>query len=172
MNRESVVAVYDSVEQARLAVHILNRSDIANEQVSLIASHLEGHRDIESRLLEGADDVHDALVGAGIGSLIGVLTGFSIALVGGTVAIVAGPLTGLVTGAVAGTFLGGMEGWGIHRHRVSHYERLVQDGHPLVVVTGDPLQIAQAYRVLQQTDARELHVYATSADDATPAAAR
>ncbi|MCA9263312.1 MAG: hypothetical protein KDA60_05665 [Planctomycetales bacterium] len=169
MNEESVVAVYENVEQARIGVHILNRSDVPNDKVSLVTAHLEQRPEVEVRLLQGEDDVRDAFVGAGIGSLVGVLAGASLIAFGGTMTLVAGPLAGLATGAVVGTFLGKMEGWGIHRHRVEHYERLVEAGHPLLVVTGDPLQNAEVYRILKQTGPRELHLYATSDDEASAA---
>jgi hypothetical protein len=168
MNHESVVAVYENLEQARLAAHILERSDFPTDQVSLITSHLEEHADLEADLQAGEDGVQNVMVGAGLGSLIGVLAGAALIAFGGTVALVVGPLAGLVAGAIGGGFLGAMEGWGVHNHRITHYESLVKAGHPLVVAHGDPLQVAEAYRLLQQTGMKELHVYSTSDDDASP----
>ncbi len=113
MYDECVVAVYEDVEQARLAVHILNRSDFPTQRISLVAAHLEDHPELETELNFGDDSLRDAFIGGGLGGLLGMLAGASVvALAGGGVALFAGPLAGLATGAVVGSLLGGMEGWG------------------------------------------------------------
>lgn len=168
MDNECVVAVYSNVEQARLAAHILARTDLPTGQISLIASGLEDYPEIEAKLQIGEDDQHEVMLGAGLGSLVGVLAGASLLVVGGTVALVIGAFAGLLTGAMTGTYLGAMSGWGVHASRIKHYEALVNAGHPLLITHGNPLEVAKAYRLLQQTATMELHVYASSDDNEPP----
>lgn len=167
MDYECVVAVYENADQARVAVHILNRSDLPTEQVSLVTAHLEDKPELEAELNYGDDSLRDAFIGVGLGGVLGMLTGSGVAAIaGGGVALVAGPLAGLATGAIVGGLLGGLEGWGIHRSHVRHYEQLVNSGHALVVVHGKPLEIAEAHRLLKQIPCKELHVHAKTEDEA------
>ena len=107
MYDECVVAVYEDIEHARMAVHILHRSDFPSPQVSLVASHLENRPELEAELNYGDDSVQDAFIGAGLGGVLGMLAGTSImALATGGVALVAGPLAGLATGAIVGASWG------------------------------------------------------------------
>jgi len=168
-HEESVVAVYATLGQARLAVHILARSGLPQEQVSLVTSHLDGQLDIKAGLQAGEDDIRSAMVGAGLGSLVGVLAGAALVVAGGGIALVLGAMAGLATGGIAGTFLGGLQGWGVHGNRVAHYESLIENGRQLVIAHGDPLEVAKGYRVLKQTAPAELHLYATSDDGESPA---
>ncbi|HQZ68169.1 MAG TPA: hypothetical protein PLY87_23925 [Planctomycetaceae bacterium] len=168
MHEECVVAVYADVEQARKAVDALVSSNFPKDQFSLILSKLENYPDIEQDLEAGEDNVHDVMTGAGVGSLIGIAAGATLVLFGGTMFLVIGAFAGLLTGGVVGSLLGAMEGWGIHGHRIRHYENLVHSGHPLVVAHGDPKQVREAYQILQKTDATEVHQYATSDDDMSP----
>ncbi len=69
MYDECVVAVYENVEQARLAVHILNQSDFPTKQVSLVAAHLENQPELETELNYGDDSLRDAFIGAGFGGV-------------------------------------------------------------------------------------------------------
>ncbi len=80
---------------------ILNRSDFPTQQVSLVTAHLEDHPELETELNFGDDSVRDAFIGAGLGSVFGMLAGTSVAaLAGGGVALLAGPLAGLGTGVM------------------------------------------------------------------------
>lgn len=167
MHNECVVAVYENSEQARLAAHTLESSEFPNDQVSLVISNLEKHADVEADLQAGEDEVRDVMVGGGLGSLIGLIAGASIVVSGGMMILVIGSLAGLVAGGIAGTFLGAIEGWGVHGHRVKYYELLVNAGHPIIVAHGDPLQVVTAYRLLQQTAPKELHLY-TSTTEGSP----
>ena len=70
-----------------------------------------------------------------------------------------GALAGMFT-AVTGAFLGSLAGWGVHHEHIRHYEQLVKDGKVLVIAHGDPLELAEADRILKGTDAAEVHVHA------------
>jgi hypothetical protein len=58
-----------------------------------------------------------------------------------------------------------MEGWGVHRHRLEEYEQAIQEGKILVIVHGDPETVSQSEPVLQETQAKEIHMHARTGDD-------
>jgi len=169
MHEECVVAVYSSVEQAREAVENLYDFGIPVTQVSLVVAKLEDYPDIESDLEAGEDKVQDVMTGAGLGSLIGIAAGATLVMFGGAMFLVIGAFAGLLTGGLVGSLLGVMEGWGVHGHRIRHYEGHVDAGHPIVVAHGDPQQVVDARKLLEQTNSMEVHQYATSDDDMSPA---
>lgn len=112
------------------------------------------------------DSMHDAAVSAGLGGVIGTLTGLGVMVVSGLgVLFFVGPLYGAVIGGIAGGFIGAMSGTGIHTQQLHRYERLLHEGNTLIVVSGDPLQLAQAHHVLEETHPSELHTYSKSAGD-------
>ena len=166
MYNDCVVAVYKDRGAARLAVHILHRSDLPTERVSLIASHPDLTPDQIREIDFGDESIHDGFLGAGLGGVAGFLVGAMIAaFTGPGVILVAGPLAGLLTGAGAGALLGSMEGWGIHHSHLEHYEQLLKQGHALVIVDGDPLLVGEADRLLEMTDVEELHRHSRAGED-------
>lgn len=155
-----VVAVYEDMEQAQEAVYILSRGGFPLTQVSLVTKGRAASAEVRNDIQMGDDSPQDAAIGAGLGAIAGVLTGIAVAVVSGaTVIFLAGPIGIGLAGAVVGAFLGGMGGWGVHQERVAHYESLVKQGQTLVVAHGDPLQVVQADRMLQETAPREIHIY-------------
>jgi hypothetical protein len=166
MTNECVVGVFESVPKAQLAVHILDRAGFAPDHVSLVTRHIDPSSAVGKELSIGDDSLRDAAIGATLGGLAGVVSDATIFLITGIGAIVvAGPLVAAM-GAVVGAFLGAMEGWGVHKAHIRKYERLVHEGKVLVVVGGRPDELAQADRMLRQTDATEVHLYAESSGDA------
>jgi hypothetical protein len=161
MSEECVVGVYENLQQAQQAVHILDRGDFPTAQVSLVTKGIQEQPEAVEDLGLQDDSVRDLAVAAGLGSIIGVMAGLVVTVVSGLGAIfLAGPIGGGMVGATAGAFLGGMSGWGVHRERIRHYEKLVKDGKVLVIAHGDPIQLVDAQRMMRETDPRELHVYA------------
>jgi uncharacterized membrane protein len=161
MAEECVVGVYDSLTKAQQAMHILDRGDFPVEQISLVTRDLMDQHALVDELKMGDDSVHDAAIGAGLGGVVGVLTGIAATVVSGLgVVFLAGTIAGAVIGAVTGAFLGGLAGWGVHEERIRHYQQLVEKGKVLVIAHGDPLQLVEAERILKETDVAELHVHA------------
>lgn len=156
-----VVAVYDSTDKAESAVHILRRAGYSADQISLIAAKLGGHPEAIDNLPMEDDSLRDAAYGAGLGGVIGVLAGISLMAVTelGLVFLI-GPIGGGFVGAVTGGFVGALSGWGVHRTKLAHYERCLKNGRVLVIVEGDPRQVAHADQVLHETNAEELHLHA------------
>jgi len=166
MTDSCVVGVYDVVEKAQQAVHILDRADYPTKHVSLIVSDLKGRPEQEELRL-GDDSARDAVVGAGLGGLVGVLVGTAVVSVAGVGAVFfLGPVAGAVMGTMAGAFLGALSGWGVHREHIHHYEQLVKAGKVLVIVHGNPAALDEAEHILRETDVLEVHEHASSSDDA------
>lgn len=167
MAEECVVAIYDTVQSAEEAVHTLDRSDLPTEQASLVTSGLKDRPELVEELKMGDDSVHDAAIGAGLGGVLGLLTGLAVAAMVAPVGVVfvVGAMAGMLS-ATTGAFLGSIAGWGVHHEHIRHYEQLVKDGKVLVVVHGNPLDLAKADRILQETDAIEVHVHAKTSAEA------
>ena len=166
MYEECVVGVYDSLDKAELALRILRRGDFPSEQASLVASRLADHPELARELEMGDDSIRDAAIGAGLGGLVGVLAGLgAVASAGGPVFIF-GPVAAGLTAATVGAFLGSMAGWGVHQQDIQHYEQCIARGKTLVVANGSPLELVDAKRILQETDAIEVRVHARTSSEA------
>jgi hypothetical protein len=165
---ECVVAVYLTLEKARVALHRLTDAGFPAAQVSLVTMGLQDRPEL-LRDLELADDsLHDAAVAAELGSVIGLLSGLAVMVVSGMGAVfLVGPIGGAIVGGITGGFIGAMAGWGVREHQIQHYERLIKSGNVLIVANGNPLELAGAYRQLQDTDQIELHLYSRSDDEAS-----
>jgi hypothetical protein len=165
--RESVVAVYESLDQAKDAVRALEQAGFPPEQVSLVTRSLR--REMpgdEERVVEKDDKAEtDARQGAALGGLVGLLLGAPLLMIPGVGAVLlAGPIATALTGAIVGGFLGSMAGWGVPEDAIDEYQQRVREGEVLVIAHGDPLTIARADRLLQATSAREVKLHATPSD--------
>ncbi len=78
--------------------------------------------------------------------------------------LLTGPLVTL-TGVVVGAFLGAMRGWGLHDIQIHKYEKLVEEGHVLIAVCGEPEEVERAEKLLRQTKASKISLHASSGDD-------
>lgn len=167
MNEECVVAVFDDLEHAQDAVHILDRGEFPIERVSLITRGLKEQPEIVHDIEMGDDSARDAAFGAGLGAMVGLLSGIAVMAVSGVGALFfAGPMSMGLTGGAVGGLYGGMVGWGVHEARIQHYEELLRKGKVLVIAHGDALELAHADRILKETAPVELHVYAKTSSEA------
>ena len=153
MTTNCVVAVFDTMNHAQLAVHILERAGFAPDHVSLVTRHIPEGSQLEEELSVGDDAERDAVIGAALGGLAGVLGDAILFFITGLGAVVAaGPLA-LAAGAVIGGIIGAMEGWGIHHSHLRKYEDFVREGKVLLVVDGLPDELMEAENMLVETDA-------------------
>jgi hypothetical protein len=156
------VAVYDSIDQAWNAIRELEESQIPPNQVSLVAYDVPQ----EENLQYGDNTEQNAARGAGVGGLVGLLLGAPLLAIPGVgPVLLAGPIATGMTGAIVGGFLGSMTGWGVHSDHIRDYEDLVKQGALLVVVNGDPVQLAAANRILEGTGATQVRVHAKESSD-------
>ena len=168
MNDECTVSVYDDVEQAHSAVHILKRGDFPINQTSVVTKGLRAlPQEVEKLAMGGDDSARDAAIGAGLAGVLGALGGVELNVILGIGAVFFfGPIALGVMGSVVGAFLGGMAGWGVHEKRIRHYEELIKDGKALIIATGTPLQLITADHILKETGPLEHHLYAKTSSEA------
>jgi hypothetical protein len=165
MTDECVVAVYGTLGQAHESIQRLFAHDIPADRISLVALSLRDKPEVFEELALSDDSLYDAAVSAGLGGIVGLLTGLSAMVLSGGVLFFVGPLYGGIVGGLTGGFIGAMAGSGIHVHQVHRYEGLLKQGKTLVIVNGDPMQLTLAHRVLEETQPIELHTYARAADE-------
>src|SRR5262245_46874464 len=114
-SRESVVAVFESLDQAKDAVRALEQAGFPHEQVSLVSRSVKKELPREKDVLEKDDQAApDARTGATLGGLVGLLLGAPLLTIPGVgLVLLAGPIATAITGAIVGGFLGSMAGWGV-----------------------------------------------------------
>jgi hypothetical protein len=162
---QCVVGVFDSIEKAEAAVRALLRAGFTPEHVSLVKRHLDPAGETAARLSVGDDSVRDAAIGGALGSLAGIAGAATLISVTGIgLILLTGPLVTL-TGAIVGAFLGAMRGWGVHETNIRHYEGLVESGHVLVVVAGEPTEVEKAEKMLRDSRADHVHLHAKASDE-------
>jgi hypothetical protein len=155
---ECVVAVYDSAANAETAIRDLDSVGFGTNHVSVIRKQLEGDPKTLSEMRLGDDSLHDA---AGVAGAAGAAT---LIASGIGMVLMSGPLVAL-TGAIVGAVVGAMRGWGVHEKNLQHYEKLVEEGKTLIVVSGDPTEVARAAQLLRLTKCASVHVHARTGDD-------
>jgi hypothetical protein len=165
MTDECVVAVYGNLDKAHESIQRLIADDTPADRISLVTLSLRDKPEVVEELRLSDDSLYDAAVSAGLGGVIGVLTGLSAMVLSGGILFFVGPLYGGIVGGLTGGFIGAMSGSGVHEHQVHRYEGLLKEGKMLVIVNGDPMQLTLAHRVLEQTQPIELHTYARAADE-------
>jgi hypothetical protein len=164
MSEECVVAVYDTISQAKDAAHSLKKSGLPSDMVSLATKTLKPEEAVREAIEFGDETEKDTAIGAGAGVLVGLLSAAAVSSITGVGAfLLAGPI---VAAGIVGGLLGATAGWGVHKDHIARYEEKLKEGKVLVIAHGDPLRVAEAERVLQDTSPSELHLHAESSADA------
>ena len=158
---KTITAVFDTLSQARHALHELERTSYFNrEDVSLVSldvdnrysKHLnEEHHDEPSPEATGAGA--GATAGAVIGALTGLLLGTSILVMPGVGAILAlGPIGATLAGAGVGAAIGGLTGalvgLGVDDHDAEIYQEAVRRGGTLLLVRAPTDHVEDAVTIL------------------------
>ncbi len=158
--RKTIVAVYDTHQEAKNATEALNREGFSDSEVSLVASdHKREYAttDVVADHAETAGEKagHWAINGGlwgGVAGLVAGLVGMSLPGVGPVV--VAGPLGaalgGAITGALVGGILGGLTGLGIPEEEAHVYAESIRRGGTIVSVTIPEERVDLATRTLDQ----------------------
>ena len=170
MPRECVVAVYDSYIRAKAALSALEGSELPPDRVSFVLRDVERETSHPEAIQYGDRAERDGTKGAAGGGLVGLLLGLPVLLIPGIgPLLIAGPIATGLTGAIVGGFLGVMAGWGVHPDHIQEYEDRIRNGAVLIVVDGSPDEVAEAKRILDETEVESIALHAeTSADDVDP----
>jgi hypothetical protein len=157
MQRDCVVGVFGSTADAQDAVARLHEMGWG-AHVSLITRGKEDELDATAPL------------GAAAGGALGLLAGSTLLMVPGIGPVVfAGAMASGITGGLVGGLVGAMSGWGVKEDRVPEYEQDLQEGKTIVLVGGDPLKLAEAKSILDDTMAERVVIHAESADSTVDA---
>ncbi|MCC6909673.1 MAG: hypothetical protein IT430_17190 [Phycisphaerales bacterium] len=136
----TVTALFDSPQNAAIAVRTLESRGVSGDEISLVASENFQREsfgiDSHSKLPEGV--ALGAGTGGAIGALVAGLTAVGAIATGGAGVVVAGPviaaLAGAGAGATGGGIIGGLIGLVIPEHEVKHYSDAFEEGKVLVGV--------------------------------------
>ncbi len=162
---KTVVAIFDDLNHAHMAVRELRDMGIRNADISLVAHDVTG--EYGRALKRPADDTTDgAETGAGIGALVGGIGGLlvglgALAIPGVGPVIAAGPLgtalsallgagAGALAGGVAGGLIGALVDLGVPEDEAGYYAEGVRRGGTLVTVRADDTRVDEVRRVLDR----------------------
>ena len=143
----TISGLYDTYDQARLAVEELEDSGIASRDISIVApSGSDG----------AGGTVAGASVGAAVGGVGGLLAGlgsFSIPGIGPVVGAgwLATTLIGAAAGGALGGFLGSLTDAGVDEREAHVYAEGLRRGGALVIARADETQLAAAKAILGQS---------------------
>lgn len=157
MHGQSVIAVYETVSEARAAVEELRHAGLPTEKISYVGRSANGISELKSHANVDDRSQTDAAIGAGLGGLLGLLAGtafFFVPAIGPLMLL--GPMAGGLTGAVVGGVVGAMAGWGVPKDEAARLEAHVRAGKCLVAAHGDPEHLVRAEQTLKHTPAEEV----------------
>ncbi len=157
MSQQCVIAEYSSIQDATVAMEVLEKIDFTREQVSLVSRHsdsssINGLKDYEVNSPPVAESA--VVGGAAGGALIGTLAAGT--LIGPF--MVAGPLVGIALGAGTGAALASTDKWGVDENVASDLTKRVEQGAVLVIVNDDDsIVVDDAERSLKTTKHSAIH---------------
>jgi uncharacterized membrane protein len=143
---KTVVALYDSFDDARSAVEALVDGGFERSDISLVANDASGKYaaiyDTSRSDAAIQDEDVSAGEGAGFGAVVGALVGLGVALIPGIGPVIAaGPLAaalmagiGAATGAVTGGVVAGLVDFGVPEEHAMRYAEGVRRGGALLTV--------------------------------------
>ena len=163
MAEQSVVCIYDSMNDVENAVNKLKEGGVATEQVSIISKSLESEKETHGYITSGAE------VGAWAGGLFGLFVGSAFLWIPGVgFTVIIGTLAstllagaeGAVVGALGGGLIGNILGEKISKEHIGKYEEMLKSGNHLIVVQGSSDEAKRAYDILKDTNeiALDLHI--------------
>jgi hypothetical protein len=165
MSEQSVVGIYQSMDEAEKAVKALDLARFPIHQVSIVTKDISSEKTVHGYVTACDVSKQGAKQGAWVGGIFGLLVGAAFLWVPGVgPVIVAGSLAsgllGGVEGALAGSALGGilmgLSAWGISKQHILKYEEVVKAGKFLVIAHGSPADVQKAQEILAATGATEL----------------
>lgn len=166
--KESIIAAYQTHEEAEKAVRELEKAGIPIDEISIIGRDFQVGEDIEGYYRPSDAAKEGAGLGAWFGGLFGLLSGFGLFVfpVAGPL-IVLGPLAELIAGAATGAGIGalvsGLMAMGLSRDEALKAKARVEAGEFLVAVAGTPDEIARARSILEETEHAGLQTHRRAA---------
>lgn len=156
----TATALFDSYEDARVAVDSLEVAGVPSDDISIVANNVDGRYGHEhSNAAEGAG------TGAGIGAVLGgaggLLTGLGLMAIPGVGPVVAagwlaataaGAAAGAVAGGAAGGIIGALTDSGVPEDDAHLYAEGVRRGGALVTARVEDALATEAETILRQSN--------------------
>jgi outer membrane lipoprotein SlyB len=166
-----VAATYREYPAAEEAVRRLIDRNIPVEHISLVGKNFAIHEKPLGYTTIAGVAKQGSKFGAIWGGILGLLVGFTVFFMPAAGPLLLfGPLAYALTTAVEGAVFGGLAGiligWGMKREKAIQFERSIEQGEFLVVVSGDERLVNQAYFVLQNTGATDVQIFTGEAKEA------
>ena len=171
-NMNSVVAVYESHDQAENAIRELQKDDFDMKKLSIVGKDYHTEEQVVGYYTTGDRMLYWGKVGAFWGGFWGLLLGSAFFWVPGVgQLLVAGPLVIWIVGALeeAAVFGGitalgaGLYSIGIPKNSVVKYETEVKNGKLVLIAHGTAEEVERAKNILQQTQAQTTTVHVKKA---------
>lgn len=129
------VGVFNSIDDARQAVHMLMDAGFTIEQITVVCSDdakEQYFHEFDHQQPAGTHTATAAITGGTIGAVLGGLTVVGSALATGSLALwAAGPITAWA-GSIAGGLVGAMMSRGVEKELANYYQQSVLSGQILV----------------------------------------
>src|SRR3954466_9339444 len=160
---EVEVGIFDTVDEARRAVHELHRAGFSNDHITVVCSDETKERyfsEFEHQDPAGTYTPAATIAGGTIGALLGGLTVVVSAIATGGLALwAAGPITAWA-GGVAGGLVGAMMTRGFEKELANFYQQAVVSGQILVAAeahgANSSQMLATAEKILADSGAQPL----------------
>jgi hypothetical protein len=168
MNDQSVVGIYDTMDQAEHAVKALDLAAFPVKQVSIVTKDLSSEKNVHGYVTACDVSQTRALQGAWLGGIFGILVGAAlmwipgvgpVMIAGSLAAALLGGVEGAVAGSALGGILGGLAAWGISKQHILKYEEVVKGGKFLVIAHGSGPEVDKAQDILKGTGAANLTLH-------------
>ena len=165
----SVVAVFESHNQAEDAVRDLQKSGFDMKKLSIVGKDYHTDEQVVGYYTAGDRVMYWGTLGAFWGGLWGLLFGSALFLVPGVgPLLVAGPLAGWIVGALEGVVVGGgfgalgaaLASIGIPENSILQYEASLKAGKFLLILHATPQEVERAKDRLDNTQATETTIHA------------
>ena len=165
----SVVAIFESHNQAEDAVRDLQKSGFDMKKLSIVGKDYHTDEQVVGYYTAGDRVMYWGTLGAFWGGLWGLLFGSALFLIPGVgPLLVAGPLAGWIVGALEGVVVGGgfgalgaaLASIGIPENSILQYEASLKAGKFLLILHATPQEVERAKDRLDNTQATETTIHA------------
>jgi len=160
---KTVVAYYNSRDDAEQSVRALREKGFGDNEISILArdKDKENRKSSKEELSYEDQNLTDGtMTGGAVGGLAGLAMGAGALLIPGFGPIIAaGPLAGVLTGALTGGVAGGLIDYGIPEESSQRYEQHLEQGKVLAVIKTDEDKAREAMGIMDHTGGRDIEIH-------------